>query len=211
MNKGILLVLSGLSGAGKDTIVDLLLQKKEYNFQRIITHNTRPKRENEIHGRDYYFVSDEEFERLVSINEIIEKPPKGKYGSHKKGTSKTEIERVFEGENLIWRVDPGRLALADDFFLKTFSPQKGNEIVERMIRVFISVSDVDILRQRYMSREKNADISEFEKRLDPDLEILEKYRHRIPHIINNDSKVEIAVNEIVALVDQKLHNGKERK
>ena len=66
---GIIVILSSPSGAGKTTLVNLISQKK--NFINSVSHTTRKPRSNEVHGRDYFFVSDEEFKNLIKNNEFF--------------------------------------------------------------------------------------------------------------------------------------------
>ena len=65
---GILIILSSPSGAGKTTLVNLLSQKK--NFEISISHTTRKPRLNEVQNKDYYFVNDEEFKKLILSSHI---------------------------------------------------------------------------------------------------------------------------------------------
>ena len=67
---GIMVVLSSPSGAGKTTLVKLLSKNKNYNIS--ISHTTRKPRNNEIPGKDYYFVNNKEFNDLISKNEFLE-------------------------------------------------------------------------------------------------------------------------------------------
>ena len=69
-NDGIMVILSSPSGAGKTTLVNLL--SKQNNFEISISHTTRQPRNNEVSGKDYYFVSDEEFNRLIKNDEFLE-------------------------------------------------------------------------------------------------------------------------------------------
>ena len=62
---GVMVILSSPSGAGKTTLVNLLSQKN--NFEISISHTTRKPRLNEISNKDYYFVNDNEFKRLIKI------------------------------------------------------------------------------------------------------------------------------------------------
>ena len=63
MNKGKLVVLSGFSGAGKGTIVKQLIER--YGYSLSVSATTRAPREGEVDGKDYYFVSKDEFERMI--------------------------------------------------------------------------------------------------------------------------------------------------
>ena len=70
MNEGIMVILSSPSGAGKTTLVKLLSERK--GFVTSISHTTRTPRSNEVDGKDYYFISEEEFNSKVSKNEMLE-------------------------------------------------------------------------------------------------------------------------------------------
>ena len=70
INDGILIILSSPSGAGKTTLVRLLSQQP--NFEISISHTTRQPRENELHNKDYYFVDEIEFKRLIKNEEFLE-------------------------------------------------------------------------------------------------------------------------------------------
>ena len=78
-----MVILSSPSGAGKTTLVKLLSEKN--NFFISISHTTRKPRPSEIDGRDYFFVSDKEFKRLIKNNEFLEyaKVFKNFYGTSK--------------------------------------------------------------------------------------------------------------------------------
>ena len=69
-NDGTIVILSSPSGAGKTTLVNLLLKKK--NFTNSVSHTTRKPRSNEVNGKDYFFVSSEEFQNLIKNNEFLE-------------------------------------------------------------------------------------------------------------------------------------------
>ena len=67
---GVMIILSSPSGAGKTTLVSLL--SKHPNFEISISHTTRQPRQNEIQNKDYYFVSEKEFKRLIGNEEFLE-------------------------------------------------------------------------------------------------------------------------------------------
>jgi guanylate kinase len=69
--RGLLFVLSSPSGAGKSTIARLLLEADD-GIALSVSATTRPKREGEVHGRDYHFVSDDEFDELVAAGAFLE-------------------------------------------------------------------------------------------------------------------------------------------
>ena len=67
---GIMIILSSPSGAGKTTLVKLLSEKN--NFFISVSHTTRKPRLNETNGKDYFFVTNQEFERLINNDEFLE-------------------------------------------------------------------------------------------------------------------------------------------
>ena len=64
-NHPILLILSGPSGVGKDTVARMLIDRRPDSFYFVVTATTRPPRDDEIHGVDYFFVSFDEFARMI--------------------------------------------------------------------------------------------------------------------------------------------------
>lgn len=73
MNKKYIIVaLFGESGTGKDTMQDMLVSSPAFNFHKIISCTTRPKRDYEIDGQDYYFLSEEDFDKKLKENLLLE-------------------------------------------------------------------------------------------------------------------------------------------
>ena len=68
--KGVLTVVSGFSGAGKGTLMKALVKK--YNYQLSISATTRAPREGEVHGREYFFLTREEFEGMIKEDALYE-------------------------------------------------------------------------------------------------------------------------------------------
>ena len=101
--QGKLVIFSAPSGAGKTTIVRHLL-KKNLNLQFSVSACSREKRKGEINGKDYYFLSTEEFNNKIKKDEFVEWEEV--YENHFYGTLKKEIERIWnEGKNVIFDVD----------------------------------------------------------------------------------------------------------
>lgn len=102
-SKGKLVIFSAPSGAGKTTIVKHLLQRG-FDLEFSVSATSRNKRVNEIHGRDYYFLTEEEFMQKVEANEFLEWEEV--YQGNKYGTLKSEVERIRNlGKNVIFDVD----------------------------------------------------------------------------------------------------------
>jgi len=100
-NDGIMVILSSPSGAGKTTLVNLL--SKNNNFEISISHTTRKPRPNETSGKDYYFVSDQEFKRLIKNDEFLEY---AKVFNNYYGTTRTPvIDNLNKGKNVLFDID----------------------------------------------------------------------------------------------------------
>ena len=98
----LLIVISGPSGVGKDSIVQRM-KERGFPFHFVVTATTRGRRENETHGQDYWFVSKDEFARMIEENELIEYAIV--YGDYK-GIPKWEVrDALASGQDVIMRVD----------------------------------------------------------------------------------------------------------
>jgi len=98
---GIMVILSSPSGAGKTTLVKLLSKKN--NFYISISHTTRKPRLNEVNGKDYFFVSDNEFKRLIKNQEFLEY---AKVFNNYYGTSRSPvIQNLEKNYNVIFDID----------------------------------------------------------------------------------------------------------
>jgi guanylate kinase len=98
----LLIVISGPSGVGKDSIVQRM-KERGFPFHFVVTATTRGRRENEVHGKDYWFVSKDEFARMIEENELIEYAIV--YGDYK-GIPKWEVrDALASGRDVVMRVD----------------------------------------------------------------------------------------------------------
>ena len=98
---GVMIILSSPSGAGKTTLVSLLSQ--EPNFKVSISHTTRQPRQNEIPDKDYYFVNEKKFERLINNEEFLEY---AKVFNNLYGTTRTPvIDNLNKGKNVLFDID----------------------------------------------------------------------------------------------------------
>jgi guanylate kinase len=98
----LLIVISGPSGIGKDTVVDGL-RERELSFHFVITATSREPRENETPGEDYFFYDKDEFERMIAAGEFLEYA--WVYSAYK-GVPKSQVrEALASGEDVIMRLD----------------------------------------------------------------------------------------------------------
>lgn len=100
--KGILIVVSGFSGAGKGTLMKELLRRYD-NYALSISVTTRSPREGELDGKEYFFKTREEFEKMIAKDELIEY---AKYVNHYYGTPKTYVEeQLAAGKDVILEIE----------------------------------------------------------------------------------------------------------
>ena len=171
-----IVALLGLQGSGKDTLLRYLVEN--YDIKPIISHTTRPMRKGEVDGRDYYFVSDEEFDKL----DLIEKRKyKTVYGIWKYGISRQELEK--EGNKIVIVDYDGLLSLI-------------KKADEKVVSYFIS-ADKKTRRERVMKREAYS-LDEFERRDENDLKSMKRAISRVTDIIFNDDTLTHTIKELEA-------------
>ena len=101
-NKGMLLLFSGPSGVGKDTVLDVVLQKDK-TITKSISLTTRGIRENEVDGKDYYFIDKDKFREMIENNEVLEY---AQYGQNFYGTPKAPVDKwLSEGKTVILKIE----------------------------------------------------------------------------------------------------------
>ena len=104
MEKGKLIVFSAPSGSGKTTIVKHLLKQIDLNLEFSISATSRNKRGDEINGKDYYFLSTQEFIQHIKKDDFLEWEEV--YRDNFYGTLKSEIERIWSlGKHVIFDID----------------------------------------------------------------------------------------------------------
>ncbi|HEC45165.1 MAG TPA: guanylate kinase [Bacteroides sp.] len=141
--KGKAIIFSAPSGSGKTTIVRHLLSKG-LNLEFSVSACSRKPRGNEVHGKDYYFFSVEEFRRGIEEDEFIEWEEV--YQDHYYGTLKSELERIWnKGKHVIFDVD-----VVGGKNLKTIFKEKA-------LAVFVQPPSIEILGQRLRDRSTDSE------------------------------------------------------
>lgn len=134
-HRGILAIITGPTGSGKDTVLNKL-QLENPHMVKVITTTSRSMRENESEGKPYHFFSREEFERKIEEHAFFEWVEfRGElYGTQKK----TLTDALVTGADVIWRIDTRGV--------KNIK-QKVNEMFDRAVFIFLA-SPVEVLEQR---------------------------------------------------------------
>ncbi len=180
--KGSLLVISGPSGAGKSTLIKEIMKNID-NVYFSISTTTRPKREGERDGVDYFFVSREEFEREIEAGNFLEW---AKVHGHYYGTSlKPVLKAIEEGKLVLFDID-----------VQGFESIMKSRLSELVTSVFVTTPTMSELRRR-LQRRGTDDEATIQKRLQNAIEEM-KYMHKYEFILIN-SDLERAKSEIVAI------------
>ena len=167
--KGILIVVSGFSGAGKGTLMKEIMKQYD-NYALSISATTRKPREGEVDGREYFFRSVDEFEKMIAQDELIEY---AKYVDNYYGTPRAYVEqKLEEGKDVILEIEiQGALKVKEKF--------------PETLLLFVTPPNVEILRNRLIGRgtETMEVIESRMKRAIEESEGMDKYDYLV---INDD-------------------------
>ena len=183
-----MVILSSPSGAGKTTLVKLL--SKEKNYFVSISHTTRKPRSNEKNGKDYFFVSDEEFKRLIKNDEFLEyaKVFDNFYGS----TRTSVIQNLEKSKNVIFDID---WQGADQI--------KNKNLDYKLITFFLLPPSKKILFERLSNRDMKDKLIATER--------MKKFERDVLHWINYDyviinDDLHECYEKIQKLIDAEINN-----
>ena len=183
------MVLSSPSGAGKTTLVNLL--SKRNNFFISTSHTTRKPRPNETHGKDYFFVGDEEFSRLIKNDEFLEyaKVFKNYYGT----TRTPVIQNLEKRNNVIFDID---WQGADQI--------KNKKLNYKLITFFILPPSKKVLFERLSNRDMKDKLIAEERMKQFDRDVLHWINYN--YVVINDNLEECFL-KIQKLIDAEINNG----
>ncbi len=138
--RGILFVISAPSGAGKSTLLELLRPKAEFVYS--VSCTTRAPRPNEVQGRDYHFLSRDEFNARIAAGDFIEFAEV--HGSFYGTLRANVLQHLDEGTDVLIDIDTQGAA--------NIRASGGPQIFESLVDVFIMPSSLDLLRRRLLKR-----------------------------------------------------------
>ena len=188
IRKGMLLVISGPSGAGKGTLVAKLLDQ-DPSFAFSVSVTTRGRRENEIEDVHYHFISEAEYDKLLSEDAFLEH---ASVHGHRYGTLKSEVyERIDRGQNVLLDIDP----------------QGARAVMEKeknCVSVFILPPSYHDLKVRLHTRntENEEEIQRRLKNARGEIAQMGKYRY----LVVND-ELETAYEQLVSIVRAEKQNS----
>ncbi|MFC3197249.1 guanylate kinase [Parapedobacter deserti] len=169
--EGKLIIFSAPSGAGKTTIVKHLLAKHPDKISFSISASTRAPRQGEVDGRDYYFISKEEFLHRIAKKEFIEFEEV--YSGTFYGTLRAEVERIWSlGRHVIFDIDvEGGLHLKRKF-------------ADRALAIFVQPPSIETLIQRLRGRGTDSEDKLAERIVKAEKELA--YADRFDVVLQND-------------------------
>ena len=185
--QGKLVIFSAPSGAGKSTLVNYLLpQFPQLSFS--ISATSRAPRGQEIHGKDYYFLSSEEFKARVAQDELLEWEEV--YAGTYYGTLKSEVQRIWsEGGVVVFDIDVvGALNLKKQFG-------------ERALALFVQAPSIEILEKRLRGRGTDSE-EKISERIDKAAQEMSRAPEFDKVVVNDD--LETAKTESVAILKEFL-------
>ncbi|HKF77961.1 MAG TPA: guanylate kinase [Candidatus Dormibacteraeota bacterium] len=178
---GLLVVISGPGGVGKDTLIEML-RARQPGLRYSVSYTTRPRRDYEVDGEHYRFVDDDRFARLAAEGALLEN---ARVNGHLYGTSAAMVQEARDrGEDMILKIDV----------------QGAEQVRERCpdaVFVFVAPPSMDELHRRRVSRGSEApDEIEARQRL---AEVEMGYASRYDHVVVNDAAAR-AVSEIEGIL-----------
>ena len=188
-NDGVMIVLSSPSGAGKTTLVKML--SKMDNYEISISHTTRQPRLNESNNKDYYFVNEDEFKRLINNQEFLEY---AKVFNNFYGTTRTPvIDRLNKGKNVLFDID---WQGADQI--------KNKKLDYKLVTFFILPPSKEVLFERLSNRDMKDKLIVEER--------MKQFGRDVLHWINYDYVVinddlENCYSKITNLINAEISNG----
>ena len=185
-NRGILIVLSGFSGAGKGTVVKNILKTYPDEYAVSVSATTRAPREGETDGREYFFKTRKEFEKMIANNGLLEY---AKYNNCYYGTPVDGVQSA---------VDAGKVCF---LIIEVQGAQSIMKMCPDAVSIFLLPPSMEVLEHRLRKRETNSP-DDIKNRIDiaeSEIKIAPLYKYNVV----NDS-LEDAVDEINEIINKEL-------
>jgi guanylate kinase len=187
-NQPLLIVISGPSGVGKDTVIQHM-KERSLPFHFVVTATSRPKRSNEIEGVDYFFVTHQEFAEMIENGELLEYAVV--YEDYKGIPKKQVHEALASGSDVVMRVDVQGAKTIRGLYPKA-------------LLIFLSAQSEDELIQRLKARrtESPEDLQVRISKLQDEYAYISLFDY---YVINADSQLDTTVNTILAIIQSEHH------
>ncbi len=186
--RGVLLVLTGPTGAGKDAVLEKL-QSKNPSLVRIVTTTSREKRPGESEGKPYHFINRDQFEKKIANGDFFEWV---EFRGNLYGTEKKELHEALQnGHDVAWKIEAKGV--------KNIK-QKVKETIPRSVFVYLSANSMQVLEKRVRKAEAEPD-----KRWNPSLVSweMEQFTDSEYLVINEENELEKTVEKVHAIMEAK--------
>ena len=184
MKRGLLIIMSGPSGVGKGTIREKLMEDKTLNLFYSVSMTTRNPRPGEVDGREYYFVSKEEFQRNIDNGNLLEW---AEFVGNRYGTPKDKVEKMRdEGKNVLLEIDVKGTS-------QVLSKLDPNDVIS----VFIAPPSIEELRNRLRGRSTETEEVINNRVAQAERELSQRVNYRF--VVVND-KLEDAVEDFRKII-----------
>jgi guanylate kinase len=190
----LLIVISGPSGVGKDSVIKTM-KERDLPFHFVVTTTTRPRRQEEVHGEDYFFVSPEEFTQMIENNELLEYAIV--YGDYK-GIPKEQVrEALVSGKDVVMRIDVQGAATI-------------RQIAPHALLIFLTTQNEEEMIERLKIR-KTETSNALNRRIETAQEELKRVGEFDYVVVNPDCHLDEAVDTILAIIRAEHHRTNPRK
>lgn len=179
----LLVVISGPSGVGKDATI-LRMKERGYPCHFVVTATTRPRRNHEVDGVDYHFVSEAEFSAMIARGELLEYALV--YGQYK-GIPKSEVRAALaSGQDVVMRVDVQGAATV-------------RQLVPQAVTIFLTAESEEALIER-LRRRRTEDEEQLRRRIETaraELRRAGEFKYRV---VNRECALDETVDQVIAIM-----------
>ena len=179
----LLIVISGPSGVGKDSVVDWM-KARGAHFHFVVTATSRPPRPGEVHGVDYFFASQADFETMIEQDELLEYAIV--YGQYK-GIPKQQVRQALEsGKDVVMRLDVQGAATI-------------RRLIPEAILIFLSASSEQELVERLRKRRTESE-PQLQRRIETARQEMEHLAEFDYLVINRECELDAAVDQVLGII-----------
>lgn len=190
----LLIVISGPSGVGKDAVLQRM-KERGLPFHFVVTATTRPRRPNEVDGQDYFFLSQEQFARMIERGELLEH---ARVYNDYKGIPRDQVRRALDsGRDVVMRIDVQGAAT-----MRSLSPEA--------LLIFLATRTEDELSARLAQRHTESP-DDLRLRLEMARQELLQVEMFDYVVVNADHQLDHTVDTILAIVEAEHHRTRPRR
>jgi guanylate kinase len=190
----LLIVISGPSGVGKDSVLEML-KKHKVEFYFVVTATTRPPRASEVNGVDYIFLSQDQFAEMIEQDDLLEYSIV--YNDFKGIPKKQVRDAIVSGKDVILRLD-------------VQGAEKVRKLYPQAVLIFLTVPDEQQMIQRLMAR-KSERPEELKLRIATARQELKRINQFDYLVVNEDDRLDDTVDTILAIIRAEHHRYPHRR